>query len=595
MIPETVLDEILTRCDIVEVISSYIPLKKAGRNFKALCPFHHEKTPSFVVNPDKGIYHCFGCGAGGNAFGFIMKYEKVEFVEAVRMLAKKAGVTIPDSRGNGKLRSDITTELRRLHEHATAFFRNSLMSRQGEQARAYLAKRGIGNQSIGTFKLGFAPRGWENLFGYLKEKGFSEELIAKSGLCLPREGRDGFYDRFRSRVIYPISDKRGRVVAFGGRVIDDSLPKYMNSPETAIYSKSAILYAFDLARDQLAEKDSAVIVEGYMDVIVAFQAGVRNIMASCGTALTTEQVRLIKRFTNNVILIYDADKAGQSATVRGLEALLAEDMRIGIVELPEGHDPDSYVRERDGGDLDRLIAKPTGIFEYRLRSLKRQYDPSDPHSKVKIAGEMLAMISMFGNEMLKSEYTRRLADSLKLSESSLITELAKSKAFKGSYSRPETSLGRPNSDRACTAEKIILSLMLEDSALIARVRKTLSCQEFSNNTTRKIAEAIFIRHEKGAPVSFNFIMTHLKDEGVDSAIAEIGSMQYVSKDKMKNLTDCLLWIKRNNLDKRKAELQGLIKEAQSRREDSKLSELLATYNKLVKDSASLNQNCMGLQ
>jgi DNA primase len=583
-IPDNILDQILDRCDIVEVISSYIPLRRAGRNYKALCPFHHEKTPSFLVNPEKGIFHCFGCGVGGNVFSFIMKYERLEFPEVAKMLAKKTGVALPERSPRDSGASSLINGIYKIHEFATAHFQNMLMSPSGKRARDYLANRGLQNETISKFKLGFAPSAWDGLLIYLKKKGFKEELIEKSGLIIPRTDKSGHYDRFRNRLIFPIFNQRDKVIAFAGRVFDDSLPKYMNSPETQIYNKSRTLFGLNFAKKDINEKDAAVVVEGYTDLLIPHQNGLRNIIASCGTALTPEHIRILKRHSRNVVMVYDSDKAGEMATLRGLDLLLAEDMHIGIVQLPKGLDPDSFVREYGIDEFQKLLRKPVTLFDYKLNIQIAAYGTDTVESKTKIAEEMLKTISRVNNAILKSEYIKKLAESLGLDEGALRTEAKKvKKEHNGSYTLRPFSLSRHEAAPLSAAEKIIIGLMIEDNNLIPFVRENLKCSEFCNKFAQRITESIFEFYKQSKPVSYAALINQLDIGGLENQLSEIGSMQFAYRDSRKNLEDCIGWIKRNNLKRNLNELQNQIKEAQGEGEESRIRELVTRYNRLIKE------------
>ncbi|MBI2095309.1 MAG: DNA primase [Candidatus Omnitrophica bacterium] len=391
MIPDAVLSQIQERLDIVEVVSDFVPLRRAGRNFKANCPFHEERTPSFVVNPDKQIFHCFGCGVGGNVFSFLMKFEKKDFREVVEALAEKTGVEIPKDRTENPAAQKRTAQALEANRLALEFYHECLLTKaEAQTARRYLESRGIRRETIEHFKIGYAPESWDALYRALKDRA-SEETLEKNGLVLPKKG-GGFYDRFRGRVIFPILDAKGICVAFGGRVLDQSLPKYLNSPESEIYSKGRNLYGLFQARKSVRENDGAVVVEGYMDLIACHQAGVTGVVASLGTALTEEQARLIRRHTSNVTILYDADKAGEMATLRGLEIFLEQALEVKVVRLPEGHDPDSYLQERGGEALKAELAGAKSLFEFRLSLAKAKHDAGALEGRVKIANEMALLL-----------------------------------------------------------------------------------------------------------------------------------------------------------------------------------------------------------
>jgi DNA primase len=311
---EQVLEEIQSKSDIVEIIGSYIPLRRAGRNYKANCPFHKEKTPSFMISPAKQIFHCFGCGAGGNVFGFVMKMENIDFPEAVRTLAEKAGVKLPSFTRSQFETSSYAVQIYKTNEMAAAYYRSMLLSTDaGKRAAAYLKNRGISEEAAKKAGLGFAPDEWSGLINYAKGKGVDIAVLERSGLVVPKEG-GGHYDRFRNKIIFPIFDIKDRVVAFGARVLDNSVPKYINSPETEVYVKSRHLYGLNFSVKEVKEKDLCIIVEGYLDFLVPYDMGAGNIAASLGTSLTDSQARLIKRYTKNVVMLYDGDSAGEAGS-----------------------------------------------------------------------------------------------------------------------------------------------------------------------------------------------------------------------------------------------------------------------------------------
>jgi len=342
-IPPELINDIQDRCDIVELISSYIPLKKAGRNFKANCPFHNEKTPSFIVSPEKQIYHCFGCQEGGNALSFLIKYEHLGFKEAIETLAQRVGVKI-NFEEKGDEKESYLSELYRINEIAGDFYQKHLLKNSNANLIKYLESRSLGKEVINKFKIGLAPNQWDALINYLRAKSINLGLMEKTGLIIPKEN-GGFYDRFRNRLIIPIFDIKNRIIAFGARSLDESVPKYINSPETQIYIKGKSLFGLNIAKEAIREKSQCVIVEGYFDVITPMKEGFLNIVSSSGTALTIDQIRLLKRFTKNIVVVYDADAAGQLATLRSLDLFLEEEINVNVVDLPKGHDPDLYVRK----------------------------------------------------------------------------------------------------------------------------------------------------------------------------------------------------------------------------------------------------------
>src|SRR5262245_16343150 len=333
LIPQQTIDEVLNRCDIVEVVSSYVSLKRAGRNFKALSPFNSEKTPSFIVSPDKQIFHCFSSGLGGNVITFVMKMERVEFPEAVRILAKRVGIEIPEDKAK-TAHDNVRQVIFKVNEQAVDYFHRNLLqgkSADVEAAKKYLKERQILPETIETFKIGFALDAWDGLLKNLEQQKVSLRLMEQAGLIVPRKEKNGFFDCFRNRVIFPIFDTQGHCRAFRARTLDSkNAAKYINSPETLIYTKGHHLFGFHLAKEAITRSDFVIIVEGYIDCIMPYQAGVRNIVASLGTALTLEQIRLIRRYTKNVIMLYDTDKAGEAAMLRSLDTLIEEGMNVKV-------------------------------------------------------------------------------------------------------------------------------------------------------------------------------------------------------------------------------------------------------------------------
>ncbi|MCA9399800.1 MAG: DNA primase, partial [Candidatus Omnitrophica bacterium] len=369
LIPEEAIQQVLDRADIVDIVSLYLPLKKAGRNFKALSPFKAEKTPSFVVSPDKQIFHCFSTGKGGNVISFVMLMEKMDFPEAIRFLAKKVGVDIPEERLQDRKQENIQQQLYEVNAVAVEYFSNILLTDKGEdveKVRMYLKERGLSLETVQLFQIGYALEQWDGLIKHAqkKDKDIGLRLLEKAGLIIPREKQDGYYDRFRNRVIFPIVDARGNCRAFGGRTMEkDNSAKYVNSPETAVYTKGRHLYGFQLAKDSIAQEDFAIIVEGYMDCIIPVQAGVKNVVASLGTALTVDQIRLLRRYSKNVVMLFDSDSAGVAAMIRSLDILIEEEMLVKVASLKEGEDPDSFINRYGADAFKKCIEEAKPLFD----------------------------------------------------------------------------------------------------------------------------------------------------------------------------------------------------------------------------------------
>ncbi len=455
-IPEHILNEIQDRCDIVEVISSYIPLRPAGRNFKAPCPFHHEKTPSFIVSPDKQIYHCFGCNSGGNVFNFIKEYEKIDFIDAVKMLAVKTGVKLPEYRRQKTEEDSFTSAVYTVNDIAASFYSSILeKGRPASGAWRYVEKRGLEEPVLKKFRIGHADSSQGSLMDYLLKRGVKPETFLKAGLVMKR--KDGSsYDLFRNRLIFPICDVRGRVLGFGARVLDVSLPKYINSPETGVYKKSQHLYGLSFAKSHIRGKGFAIITEGYLDVITSHQYGINNTISSLGTALTLEQIRLLRRYAHNVVMVYDADQAGEMATLRGLDLFLEEGMNVKVATLDTDHDPDSFIRKFGPRGFNTAVKKAKSLFAYKLDLLNEKFEGSEPEDKARIVKEMLSTISRVRNSVIKAEYIKKLSQELCIKEDAIWDDLKKTKRSIKSYERRTTNDERRTTINISPAEKILL-------------------------------------------------------------------------------------------------------------------------------------------
>jgi len=595
---EQILEEIQNKADIVEIIGSYIPLRRAGRNFKANCPFHKEKTPSFMVSPSKQIFHCFGCGAGGNVFGFVMKMENIDFPEAVRTLAEKSGIELPHFTRTQFETSGYALQIYKLNELAASFYAAMLSGTEaGKRAASYLKERGISDETISKAKLGFAPDDWDGLINFAKgkvlfeekgkvlegDKGVEAGLLERAGLVLPREG-GGHYDRFRNKIIFPIFDIKNRVVAFGARVLDNSLPKYINSPETEVYIKSRHLYGFNFSLQAVRENDFCIIVEGYLDFLVPYQNGIKNIAASLGTSLTDSQARLIKRYTKNVVMLYDGDSAGEAASLRGLDIFLQEGMQVRVATLPKGFDPDSFVRNKGAGEFDSLISGAADLFDFKLGVLASKYDAKRSSDKAKICAEMLPTIAKVTDAVLKSEYVKRLGERLQVSEAALLSELKKVKPDREYEPSEEfsSSAGAGSRSPAAMAEKIIIGLMLDDPEMIPQVKENLKSEDFADEGTRKIAEEIFRSYGDGRSFKPAQLINKLAGSELTVLIAEATSLIDDIKDRPKNLSDCIKWIRCNNAKSRLSELQNLIKAAQMMGDEKRVTQLVSEYSGLIK-------------
>ena len=580
MIPEMVLNQIQERLDIVELIADFVLLRRAGRNFKANCPFHEERTPSFVVNPDKQIFHCFGCGVGGNAFSFLMKFEKKDFREVVEMLAEKTGVEIPkDKAENPALQKRIAQSLE-ANRLALEFYHDFLLNKkEAHAARQYLESRGIREETVRDFKIGYAPESWDGLYLALKGR-LPEEVLEKNGLVLSKKG-GGFYDRFRARLIFPILDAKGACVAFGGRVLDHSLPKYLNSPESEIYSKGRNLYGLFQARKTIRENDSAVIVEGYMDLVACHQAGIVHVVASLGTALTEEQARIIRRNTPNATILYDADKAGELATLRGLELFLEQGLEVRVVRLPDGDDPDSYVQAHGAQALRDELHNAKSLFEFKLDFLKTKHDSSVVEGRVRIANEMVALLGKVRNEILRAAWLKELAGHLGLSEQALAAEMGKHRAGERAsrFSPAITPAPVVESNAAPAAEKLILGLLFEGKDFLEEAKNQAGAEDFHSPVIRKIVQRLF---ESPAASVNRWINFFSEDAEAVKMISLACAETDHAADKKRAFSDCLLVMKRSRLRSEREGIRSQIIRAEHEGDRNRISQLLYDLNELNK-------------
>ncbi|MCK4859684.1 MAG: DNA primase [Candidatus Omnitrophica bacterium] len=582
--PDEIIEEIQQRADITEVISSYLPLKKAGNLFKALCPFHQEKTPSFVVNPQKQIFHCFGCGVGGNVFTFLIKQENISFPEAVEILARQTGVDISRLKTKGFDREDsnITTKLYEINELVSSYYQNNLLNKEnGKLARQYLKERKIDSEVISKFCVGYASIR-NSLLEYLQKRGYQKEILLKGGLSIKRESGD-YIDKFINKIIFPLFNPQGKIVGFGSRRLDNQTPKYIHSPQTILFNKSKYLYGLNFAR-QFIKKD-VIIVEGYLDLFALVQFGIRNVVASLGTALTYEQIRLLKRYTEKCIIIYDGDKAGQEACLRGLELFMEEEMPVGVVELPSGLDPDDCIRKEGKQKFEERIEKNTDFFDYKLKLLSRKYNLKKTENSVKIAREMLFSFCKIGDVLVREVYIKRLSQSLEMREESLYSEIEKIISSNRRRQKKEednfNALGISSERRE---EKILLGLMLTEEKIISLVGKNMKADEFRDFSIQKVVK--FLLSQDGR-ISVDRLIEKLREEKIenlDSLVSLSVNQLEVQVDfakKMKVASDCIKRIKDRKREEKLLELSQQIKGAEGKNDEDLVSQLVEEYQRLL--------------
>jgi DNA primase len=468
-------DRVKQQADIVRVVGEYVRLKKSGQNFTGLCPFHNEKTPSFSVSSMKQFYYCFGCGAGGDIFKFVMEMDKITFPESIRAVAEKCGIAIPrerertpEERRTNQQRSSLVE----LQREAAAYFVEQLNGTpEGRAAKAYLLDRGLDSEAMARFGIGFAPSGGEALLRAFKQK-YSEKVLEASGL-FSRDQNARLFDRFRRRVMFPIANDSGKIVAFGGRALGDDLPKYLNSPETPIYTKSNLLYHLDRAKESLRQRDFAVLVEGYMDAIAVARAGFPNVVASCGTSLTEPQVKLLNRFTRRIIVNYDPDTAGQAATERSLAILLEQGAEVRVLALPGGKDPDSFIRSEGAAAYAKLLNEAPPYVDY-LIARARKMDMSTAEGKLRAVNFLMPYVQRIPDRILRSEWATRIAQQLRIEEPVLRESMRKAASERRSEvkARPELvgRVGKP-------AERRLVQMLIEAETFRAQLAQEIRAEE----------------------------------------------------------------------------------------------------------------------
>ncbi len=604
-IPEDKISEIKNAADIVDVVSETVLLKKAGKNYIGLCPFHSEKTPSFTVSPDKQIFHCFGCSTGGNVFSFLMKQEGLTFPEAARNLAKRYGVDIPDRPLSPEQRKKIgeRESLLDINRRAAGFFHQVLLnSTAGQSARSYFSKRGITQQTIDAFELGYAPDAWDHLLKFFAEKRISPVLLEKSGLVMPRKNSRGYYDRFRNRVMFPIFDVNKQVVGFGGRVLDDSLPKYLNSPETLVYNKRRSLYGLHRAKEKCRASGTVFIVEGYLDLLALHQHGIENSVATLGTALTADHVRLLIRYAKRMILVYDSDEAGIRSAQRCIETFWKEhvDFRredvfreenadTHILVLPAGHDPDSYIFEHGPEAFLTAASNSPGVVTFLMECAIRKHGLST-EGKLRIISELQQPLAAINDRVAQSIYIQQLAERIGIAESAVmgrVREIAVPQYGSAHVGMAPTEIGgslksngssenaqRGSSGGGVTAgsrfERRIIAMMLQFPEILPDIDSHNVLKFFENNDLRSIGEFILEINPASAD-QVSELISQIENREKQALIASLAM-----EDESWNRKGCLTLVGKFVETRKKQRDSGLLEEQIKAAEDSNDQTLLLT-------------------
>lgn len=552
------IDRLRSESDIVSIVSDYVALKKKGKNYWGCCPFHNEKTPSFSVTPDKGFFYCFGCQSGGNVFNFLMKVESITFFEAVKLLAKKLNIPMPEKEKSPReqARDQEIAKIYQVNELARDFFHSCLTkTNYGKPARDYLTSRGITAECIDFFKLGFAPPFWDKLSSAFSERGITLDILLKSGLCAARTSGDGVYDRFRNRIMFPITDVRGRIVGFGGRVLDDTQPKYLNSPETQVFNKRQVLYGIESAYKPIRDLGKVVIVEGYLDAITLYTHGIKNVVASLGTAFTPEQARTLLKLNNlntELLFSYDSDAAGQNATLRALNTVRALGAAIRVVTIPDGKDPDEFIRKHGSAAFEELLAAAQSLLDYQLDQALKSDDYATVQGKIAVVGKLAPILAEADNAVEINAHITRLSQILAVDESALrseitkyIVQLKKDKNVKNGKTINIAFLYKQPAPAVVQAERQLIRLMCDDLSLVPYVFAKIFPQEFQGVLQQEIINLIFNAYNMEKNITqaeLNTVVNSLSEKA-NNEFSHIMLMEIQFEDVVKLVDDCIKTIR----------------------------------------------------
>ena len=549
-----VIEEVVSRNDIVDVISGYIKLKKSGSSYVGLCPFHNAKSPSFSVSGTKQMYHCFGCGVGGNVITFVMEYENYTFPEAVKMLADRAGIALPvmEYSGEDRRERDIKTKLLEINKIAATFYYHQLKSPAGQSGLDYLKKRQLSDKTINTFGLGYAPQLTGDLYRMLKEKGYDDELLKESGLFTYEKG---IREKFWNRVIFPIMDINNKVIGFGGRVMGDGKPKYLNSPETKLFDKSKNLYGLNVARS--SRKNNLIICEGYMDVISMHQAGFNQAVASLGTALTPGHARLMKRYTDNVLITYDSDEAGVKAALRAIPILKEAGLSTKVINMRPYKDPDEFIKALGTEAFQERIDKAENSFMYEIGIIEKNYNRSDPESETAFEREVANKLVQFSEKLERDNYMKAVCRQFMIPEDGMREMVIRIGSQGGIIPRQTQPVRRveparkKKEDGIRQAEKILLTWMIEDGDIYDKVSEYIQPDDFIDPLFKDVASKVYEQYETGS-VNPAAIIGSYSDGDMHSEIAAMFSAELsesLSKsEREKTLNDTVLRVKKSSLD-----------------------------------------------
>ena len=552
-----IIDEVRSRNDIVDVVSSYVKIQKKGANYMGLCPFHAEKSPSFSVSPGKQLFHCFGCGVGGDVITFIRQYENYSFNEALALLAKRANIELPQLNDNDRAKSDEKNIILEINKTAARYFYENLFSKEGEVGLKYFKDRGLDSKDITHFGLGFAKKTPNDLYHFLKESGYSDDILKKSGLINIDE--KGVRDRFWNRVMFPIIDANSRVIGFGGRVLGDGLPKYVNSPETLAFDKSRNLYGLNFAKR--TRRDFFLICEGYMDVIALHNAGFENSVASLGTALTVLHVKLIGRYTKKVILTYDSDKAGINAAKRAIPLLKEENINVKVLSMAPYKDPDEFIKNLGSEEFQKRIDNADNAFLWEIEVLKKDYNLNEPDERTSFYKEVARMLSLFSEKLERENYTHAVAKRLMIEYNALF-DMVNSFGNTAGFIKKDVSKENKKTDDGYTkAQGLLLTWMVEETELFDRISEYISPENFTEGFYRDVATKIFEKLKTGDMTFSNICDDYTEDMEKQKLLSKILNTTLGTNlsddEKKKAITESILKIRQASLDEKSKNAKGI--------------------------------------
>ena len=584
---DEIIEEVRSSNDIVDVISQYVTLKRSGRNYFGLCPFHKEKSPSFSVSPDKQIYHCFGCGVGGNVFHFLSKIENITFRESIEELAERAGITLPvlDSREDTK-QMELKTKVYEINALAAQFYHENLYKPSSKIAQEYIKKRKLDNKTLQSFLIGYSGN-FDELYQMLKQKGYTEEQMMASSMIV-KSDRGRYLDRFRKRVMFPIQDVRGKIIAFGGRVLDDSKPKYMNSPETIVYSKGRHLFGMNLAKNSGSKK--IIIVEGYMDAISLHQRGINNAVASLGTALTEAQGRLLRKYSEQVIIGYDADGAGQAATLRGLEILQNLGCDIRILQIEGAKDPDEFVVKYGPERFNLYVEKAISLIEYKVKMLKKELNIDNANDKIKFLNEIAKLLSKITNELEKEVYVEKIAKEYGISQEAIYAQINKLMyANQKGIKVLEKNTVVPVREKVEQAEQLSAGTIKREKMLIFlliapdydgyhKINESITIEDIQSEQNKKIIKILYEHFRNGDSNTSN-CLDWFEDEEDINYLTSIMAEDFEITDMDKCLEDVIHFYEKERIQKQKNELIKKMESGTLTKEEE--SKLVQELNRII--------------